>query len=525
MAARRSLFGQLMTAAPCVRLLQTTPRHLTAAGRRGVATSAGACAYADTRTKTQAPWPRCATRPRQHRRQFSTPSSSAPSSIPPFAFAFDIDGVLLHVSEPIPGAAAALQHLHRLNIPFILLTNGGGRYEADRVADLQRRLGLDLESLEGDKNNTDTHDADCVGPLPVLSTANFVQSHTPFQELLDNVGGLDAADAGDQEGGSSSRSSSIDGLRDQTILVTGSDAARIRTIAEQYGFQSVITPADILAAYPAIYPFDPLLKSVYAETARPLPKPLLLEGGKLASHASAKPFSPSDLDSSKYLRIAAAFVFNDPRDWALDIQILTDVLQARRGFLGTFDPASLSAKGSEGGTRLFFSNSDLLWATTYHLPRFGQGAFAAAVAGVWAQMASKEQPSLLSPEGGRSTLLGKPHAATYRFAERTLLRYRASLLEAHGGSKAGSDTKEAQAPLKTVYMIGDNPESDIAGANQFCSAHGTDWCSVLVETGVYDPALDKSSSDYLRHRPRAIVGDVAAAVRWALQREGWPADF
>ncbi|CAK7233305.1 hypothetical protein SCUCBS95973_008550 [Sporothrix curviconia] len=450
---------------------------------------------------------------RLQRRQFSTPASSAPSSIAPFAFAFDIDGVLLHVSEPIPGAAAALQHLHRLNIPFILLTNGGGRYEADRVADLQRRLGLDLEG------SSDTHDTDCAGPLPVLSTANFVQSHTPFRELLDNAAGLDAeaAAAGDKESGGS-----IGGLRDQTILVTGSDAARIRIIAEQYGFRSVITPADILAAYPAIYPFDPLLKSVYAETARPLPKPLLLEGGKLASDASAAPFSPSDLDDSKYLRIAATFVFNDPRDWALDIQILTDVLQARQGFLGTFDPASLSAEGSEGGTRLFFSNSDLLWATTYHLPRFGQGAFAAAVAGVWAQMASSEQPPLLSPEGGRSTLLGKPHAATYRFAERTLLRYRASLLEAHG-SKASSATKEA--PLQTVYMIGDNPESDIAGANQFSSAHGTDWCSVLVETGVYDPVRDGKNSDYLRHRPRAIVGDVGAAVRWALQREGWPADF
>ena len=518
---------RLVTTAPCVRL-RMPPRHLRVVGQRGVATSASACAYEHgfSRSKPLVSEPWRATRLQHQWRLFSTPASSAPSSIPPFAFAFDIDGVLLHVNEPIPGAAAALRHLHRLNIPFILLTNGGGRYEADRVADLQRRLGLDLES------STDTHDSDCAGPLPVLTTANFVQSHTPFQELLDNAAGLDAAATGAIEGGNSNSSTSTStststgstaGLRDQTILVTGSDAARIRVIAEQYGFRSVITPADILAAYPAIYPFDPLLKSVYAGTARPLPKPLLLEGGKLASHPSAAPFSPSDLDDSKYLRIAAAFVFNDPRDWALDIQILTDVLQARRGFLGTFDPASLSADGSEGGTRLFFSNSDLLWATTYHLPRFGQGAFAAAVAGVWAQMASAEQPPLLSPAGGRSTLLGKPHAATYRFAERTLLRYRASLLAAHGSNLASSTTTEA--PLQTVYMVGDNPESDIAGANQFSSAHGTDWCSVLVETGVYDPNRDGSSPDYLRHRPRAIVSDVGAAVRWALQREGWPADF
>lgn len=512
MAASICLVDRLLTAAA-----RGPSRHFVAESRRrGIATAraGSSCGvYNRARTTTtiattssRLSWSVAAPR-RQQRRAYSTPSttSSSPDKIPPFAFAFDIDGVLLHVNEPISGAAAALRYLHQQNIPFILLTNGGGRYEADRVADLQRRLGLDT-------------DPNCGGPLPVLSPANFVQSHTPFQELLDDVAGLDAQGTPGSGGG---------GLRDQTILVTGSDAARIRTIAEQYGFKSVITPADILATYPAIYPFEPLLKSVYAETARPLPKPLLFEGGKLASQSSnGKPFSAAtDLDDSKYLRIAAAFVFNDPRDWALDIQLLTDVLQARRGFLGTFDPASLSAEGmpaDEQGTRLFFSNSDLLWATTYHLPRFGQGAFAAAVAGVWQQLASPKQAPLLSPENGRATLLGKPHAATYRFAERTLVRYRTSLLEAHGGS---TGTSEKEAPLKTVYMVGDNPESDIAGANQFSSAHGTDWCSVLVETGVYDPARAGSSPDYLRHRPRAITGDVGAAVRWALQREGWPADF
>ncbi len=466
-----------------------------------------------------APWPSATRRFSSSPAGRSSSNASGSASTPPFAFAFDIDGVLLHVNEPIPSAAAALQYLHHQNIPFILLTNGGGRYEADRVADLQQRLGLDGQSLHGSgKGDVCATDGSLETTLPVLSTANFVQSHTPFQELLEDVAGLDG-DAASSSGGG--------GLRDQTILVTGSDAARIRTIAEQYGFRSVVTPADILAACPAIYPFDPLLKSVYGATARPLPKPLLLEGGKRAVSPSASSPSPSpspsfskaDLDPAKYLRIAAAFVFNDPRDWALDIQLLADVLQAQRGFLGTFDPASLSGRAKPDATRLFFSNSDMLWATTYHLPRFGQGAFVAALAGVWAQLVGPGQPSLLAPENGRATRLGKPHAATYRFAERQLLRYRTALLQAHGGA---TDT---ETPLRTVYMVGDNPDSDIAGANQFASAHGTDWCSVLVETGVYDAARAASSPGYLRHRPRAIAGDVGAAVRWALRREGWPADF
>ena len=98
-----------------------------------------------------------------------------------------IDGVLLHVAEPIPGATETLQYLIRHNIPFILLTNGGGKHETERVADLSNKLGVQL------------------------STANFVQSHTPFQQLVDGP----------------------NGLRDKNILVTGSDYSKCRSIAHQ----------------------------------------------------------------------------------------------------------------------------------------------------------------------------------------------------------------------------------------------------------------------------------------------------
>lgn len=102
-----------------------------------------------------------------------------------------IDGVLLHVSDPIPGAAESLAYLQQHNIPFILLTNGGGKHEADRVADLSAKLGIPL------------------------STDNFVQSHTPFQELLED--GVDGRE----------------GLREKIVLVTGSDAHKSRLIAER----------------------------------------------------------------------------------------------------------------------------------------------------------------------------------------------------------------------------------------------------------------------------------------------------
>ncbi len=97
-----------------------------------------------------------------------------------------IDGVLLHVAKPIRGAAESLQYLNDNNIPFILLTNGGGKREVDRVTDLSEKLGVHL------------------------TTDNFVQSHTPFQQLVDGP----------------------EGLRNKTILVTGSNYEKCRVIAK-----------------------------------------------------------------------------------------------------------------------------------------------------------------------------------------------------------------------------------------------------------------------------------------------------
>ncbi|KAK8099323.1 HAD-superfamily subfamily IIA hydrolase [Apiospora kogelbergensis] len=352
---------------------------------------------------------------------------------PPFAFAFDIDGVLLHVAKPIPGATETLRYLQKHQIPFILLTNGGGKHEKDRVADLSSKLNVEL------------------------STENFVQSHTPFQELVHGP----------------------DGLKDKNILITGSDAAKSRKIAETYGFKNVITPADILMAHPTIWPFEPLMKELYAATARPLPSP--------------KP------------KIDAMFVFNDPRDWALDIQIISDLLLSQNGVLGTYSSRNGKADLPNGGWQtdgqptLYFSNADLFWAAQYHHPRLGQGAFQAAIAGIWKQITGGTEL--------QRTVIGKPYKETYEYAERVLSKHRAQML--------GTEARKLE-PLRSVYMIGDNPESDIRGANEFESPVGTSWSSVLVRTGVYTDDRGEPA-----HPPSMVVDDVAAAVEWALRQEGY----
>jgi HAD superfamily hydrolase (TIGR01456 family) len=264
------------------------------------------------------------------------------------------------------------------------------------------------------------------------------------------------------------------------------------TCINRYGFKNVVTPGDILVSYPTIWPFNQIFSDYYHKSTRPLPRPVDLN-------------NPSDS-----VRFDAVFVFNDPRDWALDSQVILDLLLSKQGILGTYSDKngdeSLPNNGwqQDGQPKLFFSNPDLFWATSYHMPRLGQGGFQASLQGIWD-----------ATTGGATlsrTVIGKPYPDTYKYAERVLNKHRQQML---GGN--GEHTKKV-SPLKRVFMVGDNPESDIRGANEYDSAHGTEWTSVLVKTGVF------RSGSVPAYKPKVIVDDVLAAVKWALKEEGWNLD-
>lgn len=102
-----------------------------------------------------------------------------------------IDGVLLRSSKPIPGAADSLTLLKEKGIPFILLTNGGGKHETERVAEISEKLKVHLDP------------------------SVIIQSHSPFAEL---VKGVDEASS----------------LENKCILVAGGDGDNCRRVAEQY---------------------------------------------------------------------------------------------------------------------------------------------------------------------------------------------------------------------------------------------------------------------------------------------------
>lgn len=372
------------------------------------------------------------------------PGSVQPDAYSDIAFAFDIDGVLYSGRQGIPGAREMLRNIRSRGIRYVFLTNGGGVREDAKAASLVRYLHMSSnEDVIGDR---------------------VIVSHSPMRAWRDAV-------------------------KSQTALITGSRPETSREIVNEYGFSRVVTAADLMHANDSIYPFDQFKDSVHARH-RPLPD------GKSASRIGD---SYSRDIAADALKIDQILVWNDPRDWSLDIQVIYDLLVSHRGYLGTVSDkngdATLPNNGwqQDGQPPLWVSNLDLFWKTEFPVNRLGTGAFVEALRGVWTAVT-----------GGAALqfrALGKPSAPTYEYAHERLL----------GAAGAG------RRALRRVYMIGDNPESDIRGANEFRPGDGAEWVPVLVRTGVWRPTAAEREP---RHLPAAIVDDVVDAVAWALRNEG-----
>ncbi|KAK4031819.1 HAD-like domain-containing protein [Parachaetomium inaequale] len=211
----------------------------------------------------------------------------------------------------------------------------------------------------------------------------------------------------------------------ETVLVVGGEGYRCREVAEEYGFKNIIVPNDIVAWDPSIAPYR-----VFTEEER----------------ASSRP-----RDFSK-MNIDAILVFSDSRDYATDMQIIVDLLRSENGRFGTIakDPESQRIP-------IYFSQGDLLCPTEHPIPRMSQGAFRIGLEAMYKALTGVELERVV---------YGKPELATYKYADEVIASWMESL---HG---------EERVP-ENIYMIGDNPASDIVGGNMY------GWNTCLVRTGVF----------------------------------------
>lgn len=327
------------------------------------------------------------------------------------AFVFDIDGVLLRGSKPIPKARDTLLMLNKSKIPFILLTNGGGVSEKKRVEFLSDRLDVEISPLQ------------------------IVQSHTPMRAWA-------------QTG------------KYKRVLVVGGNNDNARHAALEYGFQDVIMPIDIVRQNPAVSPHHRFTPEEFSRYSR-------------------------DVDLSA--PIESILVFNDPRDMNTDIQVVSDLLVSENGVVGT---KRTSTGNVNPAIPIAFSNDDFLWANEYNLPRFGQGAFRMILERIY-----KESNRLASTEELVLTIFGKPFEVQYKYAHSVLVEWN-KILNGHKphGFMPKLNEEPQNSPFSKIYMVGDNPLSDIWGANT------AGWESILVRTGVFQ------DSDWLKTKHRPSVG-------------------
>lgn len=325
------------------------------------------------------------------------------------AFVFDIDGVLVHGDRLIPEGKRVLEILNGDNelgikIPHIFLTNGSGKVETQRVAQLSKIL----------------HNP--------ISTEQFIQSHTPMRALAEYY---------------------------KTVLVVGGEGYKCREVAEEYGFQDIVVPNDIIAWDPTIAPYR-----VFTEEERKTSRP--------------RDFTQCNID--------AIMVFSDSRDYATDMQIIMDLLQSENGRFGTRakDPVSQRIP-------IYFSQGDLLCPTEHPFPRMSQGAFRIGLEAMYKALTGVDLERVV---------YGKPELATYKYADEVITSWMETI------------HSEEKLP-KNIYMIGDNPASDIIGGNMY------GWNTCLVRTGVYQG----EGNDKENPASFGVFVNVLAAVQTAIKKE------
>ncbi len=121
------------------------------------------------------------------------------------AIACDIDGVIHRSYKAIPGALEALLRVKETKIPFIMLSNGGGSIEEEKVEVIN----------------------DMLGSAGLFNKDDVILCHTPLKELVPKY-------------------------RGKWIMTNG--LGNCHDIAKHYGYERIITTEEYSSYFPDICP-------------------------------------------------------------------------------------------------------------------------------------------------------------------------------------------------------------------------------------------------------------------------------
>jgi len=277
---------------------------------------------------------------------------------------------------------------------------------------------------------------------------------------------------------------------DKCVLIVGPEHdGGFYDVAKDLGFTNIVTLDDVRKAYPYLDWVD----------------------RKLWPKTEAQ-------DDPDFPKIDAVVVLGEPLNWEGALQLILDVIQ-------TDGKPNKPLDSNARQIPVLASNMDLQWMAKAPIPRFGNGAFLLCLEALYEKFTGHPLEY--------TALVGKPSVVTYQ--------YSIKLME-EVADKLG------QEQINRVYCFGDNPLSDIYGANLFTKtlakarqegntsvtnvASLEECISVLVGTGVWnpnDPEPDSVEVDY-GHRDlpfdatlcksNVIVADVLEGMKHVFKTEG-----
>ncbi|CAK8674457.1 haloacid dehalogenase-like hydrolase domain-containing 5 [Clavelina lepadiformis] len=142
-------------------------------------------------------------------------------------------------------------------------------------------------------------------------------------------------------------------------------------------------------------------------------------------------------DDQNFPAIEAIVLLGEPIRWETNLQLIIDVLvtNGKPNQPPVFDGKQLP---------VLAVNMDLQWMAKANIPRFGHGAFLVCLENLYKKICGQELQY--------TALIGKPSEITYEYSQKLIEEI-----------ATGMNIPE----LDTVYAIGDNPLTDIYGANMF----------------------------------------------------------
>lgn len=202
------------------------------------------------------------------------------------------------------------------------------------------------------------------------------------------------------------------GIQEKFCLVVGQGT--ILEIASDLGFKRLCTVEDVVAAYPLL---------------------------DMVDHDNRRRISNFGYEEKPLQKIEAIVLMGEPKRWESALQIIVDLL--RTGGQPGEEAEEMTSSADQ--LPVIACNMDLQFKDRAKIPRFGHGAFLICLEALYKKVTGEDLRY--------AALVGKPSEITFRFAEDIL-------------------TKESRRmgytdPVKTMYLVGDTPEVDIAGCNLY----------------------------------------------------------